>query len=142
MTPTKACPIVLRRTQNRVEILAFEHPLSGFQIVKGTIEPGEPPADAAVRELREESGITGVATADLGLWESGFEQQIWSLHLCEPTQPQPLPDTWEHHTADDDGHVFRFFWHPLGEAPSEQWQSLFRDALSVIGERLARMGKS
>lgn len=140
MKPNKACPIVLRRTQNGLEILAFEHPLSGFQIVKGTIEPGEPPADAAVRELREESGITGVATADLGLWESGYEQQVWSLHLCEPMQP--LPDAWEHRTADDDGHVFRFFWHPLGEALSEQWHSLYRDALSTIGMRLAQMGKS
>lgn len=140
MTPTKACPIVLRRTQNRLEILAFEHPLAGFQIVKGTIEAGEPPADAAVRELREESGIAGVATVDLGLWESGFEQQIWSLHLCEPMQP--LPDTWEHHTADDDGHVFRFFWHLLGEALSDQWHALYRDALSTIGMRLARIGKA
>ncbi|WP_444634455.1 NUDIX hydrolase [Cupriavidus oxalaticus] len=140
MKPNKACPIVLRRTQNGLEILAFEHPLAGFQIVKGTIEPGEPPADTAVRELREESGITGVATADLGLWESGYEQQVWSIHLCEPMQP--LPDTWEHHTADDDGHVFRFFWHPLGEALSDQWHSLYRDALSTIGIRLARMGKS
>ncbi|MBF6991858.1 MULTISPECIES: NUDIX hydrolase [Cupriavidus] len=140
MKPNKACPIVLRRTPNGLEILAFEHPLSGLQIIKGKIEPGEPPADAAVRELREESGIAGVVTADLGLWESGHEEQIWSLHLCEPSQP--LPDTWEHLTADDDGHVFKFFWHPLGEAPSDRWHSLYKDALSTIEMRLARIGKS
>ncbi|MFJ4294150.1 NUDIX domain-containing protein [Cupriavidus sp. NPDC089707] len=140
MKPNKACPIVLRRTQDGLEILAFEHPLSGFQIVKGTIEPDELPADAAVRELREESGIAGVATVDLGLWESGYEQQIWSLHLCEPLQP--LPDTWEHHTVDDDGHVFRFFWHPFGMALSDQWHALYKEALSTIEMRLARMGRS
>ncbi len=44
-------------TQNRLEILAFEHPLAGLKIIKGTIEAEESPADAAIGKLREESGV-------------------------------------------------------------------------------------
>ena len=35
----------------------FRHPLAGIQLVKGTVEPSENPADAARRELFEESGL-------------------------------------------------------------------------------------
>ncbi|WP_410001350.1 NUDIX domain-containing protein [Rhizobium leguminosarum] len=40
-----------------LEILAFTHPSAGNQFVKGTVEEGERPQDAAARELREESGL-------------------------------------------------------------------------------------
>ncbi|WP_272972120.1 NUDIX domain-containing protein [Comamonas terrigena] len=65
--PGKACPVVIRGL-GTIEILAFEHPLAGLQLVKGTIEPGETSAAAALRELREESGLhaSHVAT-DLGI---------------------------------------------------------------------------
>lgn len=45
--------MVLRRSLG-VDVLAFEHPSGGRQLVKGTIEPGEAPEEAAVRELFEE----------------------------------------------------------------------------------------
>jgi 8-oxo-dGTP pyrophosphatase MutT (NUDIX family) len=48
----KACPVVLRSLGDG-EILAFEHPLAGWQLVKGTVEAGELPRDAAIRELYE-----------------------------------------------------------------------------------------
>jgi hypothetical protein len=40
MKPNKACPVILRR-RNQLEILLFEHPLAGVQLVKGTIERSE-----------------------------------------------------------------------------------------------------
>jgi hypothetical protein len=43
----KACPVVLRRNQDRFEILAFHHPIA----VKGSIEPEEDVGQAALREL-------------------------------------------------------------------------------------------
>ena len=57
----KACPVVLRSTQGKCEILAFCHPLAGHQFVKGTVEAGETPAAAALRELYKEAGITAQA---------------------------------------------------------------------------------
>ena len=35
----------------------FRHPLAGIQLVKGTVKASENPADAARRELFEESGL-------------------------------------------------------------------------------------
>ena len=53
----KVCPIVSRCSNATPEILMFRHPLAGIQLVKGTVEPSENPADAARRELFEESGL-------------------------------------------------------------------------------------
>lgn len=107
MTPTKSCPVVLRNDEE-MEILAFQHPIAGLQLVKGTIELGENPGETAVRELAEEAGILAAEIiSDLGLWESGHQDQIWSFHLCKVEQE--IPDEWVHHTADDGGHNFKFF---------------------------------
>jgi 8-oxo-dGTP pyrophosphatase MutT (NUDIX family) len=67
-SPSKACAVVIR-SPDAIEVLAFEHPLAGFQLVKGTIEGGETPQQAAVRELREEAGFEARAVEDLGEWD-------------------------------------------------------------------------
>ena len=56
MIPNKVCPLVFRDRALTL-LLAFRHPLEGIQLVKGTIESGEQPPEAAPRELEEESGI-------------------------------------------------------------------------------------
>lgn len=130
----KACPIVLRQ-RNGLQILVFEHPLAGVQLVKGSVEAGESCADAAIRELFEESGIMATRVlADLGVWRSGYQQQHWSFHLCEV--PTELPDTWLHHAEDDGGHDFRFFWHTLQSPASEKWHDVFREALAWMAARV------
>ena len=130
MTPTKACPVVLRNA-GELEVLAFEHPLAGLQLVKGSIEPNESPRQAALRELREESGLQATRiVADLGVWEPGYLGQIWSFHICQI--PSQVPDTWTHRTSDDGGHDFKFFWHPLAREASPQWHWVFRRALAYI----------
>lgn len=130
MTPTKACPVVLRNT-GEPQVLAFEHPLAGLQLVKGSIESNESARQAALRELWEESGLqVSRVVADLGVWEPGYLGQIWSFHLCEI--PSQTPDTWTHRTADDGGHDFKYFWHPLATEASSQWHWVFRKALAYI----------
>jgi len=132
-TAEKACPVVFRDASMR-QILAFEHPKAGVQLVKGFIEPGESARAAALRELWEESGIsdTGIVE-DLGTWDSGHRGYIWSLQLC--TFPHGLPETWTHHCADDGGHVFKFFWYDVNKLPGENWQPHYRRALAAIRER-------
>lgn len=41
-------------------LLVFEHPNGGIQVPAGSVEPGEDPADAVLREVREESGLAAV----------------------------------------------------------------------------------
>jgi 8-oxo-dGTP pyrophosphatase MutT (NUDIX family) len=128
----KACPVVFRDSSLR-QILAFEHPEEGIQLVKGSIEPGESPRVAALRELAEEAGITGADIAhDLGVWSSEHDRHVWSLHLCTYSK---LPDTWTHHCPDDGGQDLRFFWHDVHAEPDATWAPKFRKALEAIRER-------
>ena len=130
MIHTKACPVVLR-DPTASKIMAFRHPAAGIQLVKGTIEPGERPADAALRELREESGIANATVyQDMGLWDAEYEGQVWSFHLCSISQA--LPESWSHRCPDDGGLDLNFFWHDLNSEPSEHWHPLFRRALEFI----------
>ena len=136
MSPTKACPVLTRLRSGQLEVLAFKHPRGGCQLVKGGIEPNETPSTAALRELAEEAGIpNGRVVRDLGVWETGFEEQVWALYLVDPGQA--LPDAWNHETSDGGGHTFAFFWQDLSLPPTIDWHPLFASALGKIKEVLA-----
>jgi 8-oxo-dGTP pyrophosphatase MutT (NUDIX family) len=138
MHPDKACSVVLCLAQ-RPRILLFRHPQAGVQLVKGSIERGETLAQAALRELAEESGIDDATIAqDLGCWESGHQGQVWSFQLCAVLEP--LPERWSHQTLDDDGHVFDFFWAPLDDLPYDDCHPVFRRALGFLSEVLKAQG--
>ena len=51
--------IVRAGAGGRVEVLLIEHPNAGIQAPAGTVEDGEPPEAAAVREAEEETGLSG-----------------------------------------------------------------------------------
>lgn len=129
----KACPIVIRLFDGRPEVLAFAHPLAGKQFVKGTIEAGENPLDAAIRELREESGVHADGPLiSLGTHSIGESLQRW--HFFEYVSSE-LPDTWSHQTEDDFGHTFVFFWHPLSKPLDRDWHSIFHEAFAFFAPR-------
>ncbi|MFO1303039.1 MAG: NUDIX domain-containing protein [Burkholderiales bacterium] len=135
MTVRKAVPIVLRGEGDAIDILVFDHPRAGTQLVKGTIEPGESSSEAAVRELWEESGITATRFArDLGVWPS--PKGPWHFH--EVLVAGVLPENWEHFTKDGGGKLFRFRWHRLVEEAPATWHPIHRDALAFV---LAALGE-
>ena len=139
MHPDKACAVVLCFAQ-RPRILLFRHPQAGVQLVKGTIERGETPAEAALRELAEEAGIhNATIIEDLGCWESCHHGQVWSFQLCEVREPQP--ERWSHQTLDDHGHVFEFFWASLDHLPYDDCHPVFRRALGFLIEALKCQGQ-
>lgn len=130
----KACAIPYRRRGSHVEVLVFEHPLAGHQLVKGTIEPDETPAAAARRELMEESGLA-LATPALPLGSTiiGNPAATWHFYAF---RTDALPDRWQHRTADGGGLLFTFFWHPLRRVPDERWHAIFRAALAHVRDAL------
>ncbi|WP_082542037.1 MULTISPECIES: NUDIX domain-containing protein [unclassified Rhizobacter] len=129
--PNKVCPVILRTIGGDLQILAFEHPLAGCQLVKGTIEPGETIHRAALRELGEESGIHSASVRrDLGIWAQS-DGQVWAFVECAPNRV--LAEKWVHHAPDDEGHDFRFFWQSFS-APfrTEQWHRIFSEAARFV----------
>ncbi|MEG0636865.1 MAG: NUDIX domain-containing protein [Pseudomonas sp.] len=138
MLPDKACAVVLSSSLPP-GILLFRHPLAGVQLVKGSIERGESPGQAALRELMEESGICAAAIKDdLGCWEASHLDQIWSFQLC--AVQGALPERWSHQTLDDHGHVFDFFWASLEQLPLSECHPLFRRALAHLCSALKVRG--
>lgn len=130
----KACPVVLRHKNNTLELLAFEHPNDGYQLVKGNIKNGEHLDSACIRELEEESGIQARVVKQLGVWKPDFKNQIWGF--CLMHYEDILPDTWEFETKDDGGHIFTFFWQPLNSPLNDNWNDVFKRAFQFIKNEL------
>lgn len=130
----KACPAVYRTTNDGLQVLAFTHPSGDRQFVKGTIDQDEAPHDAAVRELREESGLTlPLPMVFLGMREIGADAVPW--HFFAGHGPD-LPDAWNHATEDDHGHNYAFFWHPIRRKLDDDWHPIFHQAFAFFVPRL------
>ena len=56
----KVTAFILRQDPCGPDLLLFEHPSAGIQVPAGTVEQGEDPQAAALREGREESGLKGL----------------------------------------------------------------------------------
>ncbi|QLG10236.1 NUDIX domain-containing protein [Deinococcus sp. D7000] len=106
-------------------LLVFDHadvPDAGVQLPAGGVEAGETPADAAVRELYEESGLSlgGPRHLVSYLWEAQlperFTRQV--CHASAFAAPDGLPDTWTHFA---DGYLFAYRWAALN-APGLDWE--------------------
>lgn len=105
------------------ELLVFAHrdqPEAGLQVPAGTVEPGEDPDAAVIREVWEETGIVLPATASkLGITryeaDAGAHRELHERHVYHLLAPAGLPDRWER--LAEGRYVFRFRWVPLAEVP-------------------------
>jgi 8-oxo-dGTP pyrophosphatase MutT (NUDIX family) len=124
-TVPKAVGYVLHR--RRLVVFTHDHvsrDITGVQVPAGTIEPGESPADAVVREVHEETGLTARIVSSLGVerydvWPSKPEVHERHFYQLEPLD-QDLPERWsagEVHPSDG-GPIARWtcWWLPVEHA--------------------------
>jgi len=148
-TVLKACACVWRGPSDTPEVLVFAHPSAGHQFVKGTIEAGEDPALAVLRELEEEAGLSLSEPGPLlgtlhhlahgRPFETGpLEHQLWHLFLLPA--PPDLPASWEHcavGSAEEEGLIFSCFWQPLlADADIRGFAPVFQQVLQVCAAHL------
>ncbi|MEQ6898827.1 NUDIX domain-containing protein [Microbacterium sp. KR10-403] len=111
------------------DLLVFTHddvPLdvAGVQVPAGSIEPGEEPGAAVVREVLEETGMATRVIRDLGVelydvWPSKPEMHERHFFQLEPAE-HSLPERWSSGEEDpsDGGQTQRWTcrWIPLEQA--------------------------
>ena len=86
-----------------------------WSLPKGHVEPGETTEDAAVREVAEETGITGQVVAELGTIDFWFVADGRRIHK---TVHHFLLMATDGELSADDVEVEEVAWVPLGELPN------------------------
>ena len=107
------------------QLLVFEHPKhpeAGIQVPGGTIESGESPGEAVVREVREEADLTdveiveklGTDTFDMSKWRDEIQERhfYWLRYTGTP------PENWRGYERDHGAPIpLDFYWVELDEIP-------------------------
>jgi len=135
-----------------VRLLVFEHvdfPEAGIQVPAGTIEPGEEPAAAALREAFEETGLARLQLVDfLGARRRDMSDvglpEIHERHFFHLQYDGAAPASWQHdecHASDASGPIrFRLYWTPLPDGVPELIAG-HGDLLPMLIDRLTRVGQ-
>lgn len=105
-----------------------------WSLPKGHIEAGETPEEAAIREVSEETGITGRIVSPIGVIDYWF---IAGNRRVHKTVHHFLMDAVGGELSDEDVEVTEVAWMPLGElgerlAYSDE-RRLVRHALILLG---------
>ena len=136
-TETSAGGVVHRRTERGIEIaLAARRTKRGqlaWGLAKGLIESGEPPDEAAVREVKEETGLEAEVEEDLGdisyfyVWEGVRIRKRVRFYLMRAIGG----DISQHdHEMED------VRWFPLEEAMKAASYDSEREVIERAAERL------
>lgn len=122
--------IVAIDAQRQVCLLRQYRPAASgwvWELPAGRLEPGEPPAETARRELIEEAGRQAAHWEDLGsiLSSPGVFAETIHLYLARDLRSVPLQH--ERHE------VIEVHWIPLAEAVRQALAGELRDGKTVIG---------
>ena len=131
----KVAVVTLRDSRGFDEVLVFDHPLEGggsvLQLPAGTIEVGEAPDDAALRELLEETGVHGEIRVLAGALDEDYEGQGQRRWVYLVDAPEGLPDEWPF--ACDCGVTIRCHWLPFSDATVVEAQQPWMDLAHSTG---------
>jgi 8-oxo-dGTP pyrophosphatase MutT (NUDIX family) len=87
--------IVRQRPDHVPALLLLRHPYAGIQIPAGTVEPGEDPSAAVLREAREETGLEGLSIQkSLGARREPPPAGEWLVALETPVYSRPDPGSF------------------------------------------------
>lgn len=133
---TSAGGVVYRRGGDTTYFLLIRDPYENWGLPKGHVEKGESPAQAAVREVREETGIDSVAVREtLETIDWFFREGADLIHkychfyLMETEVEVTRPQVEEGITA--------CVWLPLDDALRTLTYDNARQVLEAAGRRLA-----
>ncbi len=123
----KAFAYITRNTAQGVEVLVFAHtePDSGIQVPKGTVEQGETPEEAALRDAYEECGLEGLelvrhlATDTVHFPNDPENHQIQKRYFYQLHASSQTPERWYHRVSagtGDKGMTFICFWLNITES--------------------------
>jgi 8-oxo-dGTP pyrophosphatase MutT (NUDIX family) len=87
----KVTAFIIRKSKLGPELLLFEHPYAGIQIPAGTVEEGESPETAVLREAEEETGLNDLS---LGRYLGSHTEQLLEEQriIAETTRFYARPD--------------------------------------------------
>jgi 8-oxo-dGTP pyrophosphatase MutT (NUDIX family) len=131
-------------------LLVFRHvdyPDAGVQVPGGTLEAGETPEAAVLREAGEETGLRGLVLEKC-LGRDEYNDSSSNLtgttgrYFFHLTCPHEVPETWqhyEHHPSDGSPGpiLFEFYWLPLAEA-AEKMDNYFSVMLDRMADNMSR----
>ncbi|MGG4547593.1 NUDIX domain-containing protein [Rossellomorea marisflavi] len=112
----KAYGYITRNHDGRPQVLVFQHLIleAGVQIPKGTVQDGEDPEAAVVREMIEETGLTEWGKPEFladDRWRAD-DGSIHHRHFYRLDQGD-APDQWQHEPSgggEEEGLQFTLFW--------------------------------